>query len=137
MKLLTLILLIGTLSINSNTNEFTDHLNIRWILNEKTNSGIYEDLLDLNFITKDSSRTEELPAHLIYGGLTFKNDGVLIEHVWNWCGTGNPPSFHEAQWTVNSEGEQEVLTIFNSGKWNGKYLINSINKETLSLKRIE
>jgi len=119
-------------------NNFEKHLiNKRWILNEEHNSGSYDDLVSLQFIPFDSPSKEKLPRHLRYAGLTFKENGVLIEHVWNKCGTGNPPNYYEAKWSIKPDSEDKILTISKSRKWDGKYLVQSITLESFNLKRVK
>jgi hypothetical protein len=140
MKLFTLLLFLGTFWNNSEITEitrFNDHQNIRWILNDKTNAGIYKDLMELNFVPQESSLTEELPYHLKYGGLTFKENGVLIEHIWNKCGTGNPPNSYESKWEISTEERGDILVISNSSKWEGKYLVKNLDSKKLNLLRLE
>lgn len=140
MKLLTLLVFISFFGIDSKTNEvngFNDFQNIRWILNEKSNSGIYKDIIELKFITASSQLIEDLPYHLKYGGLTFKKNGVLIEHIWNKCGTGNPPDFRQSHWEITNVENGELLEISNSSLWNGKYLVIKVDSKALKLKRLE
>lgn len=138
MKTVLTILLIITLfnlSILKEENEFENLLNIRWILNDKHNSGSYYELNELNFVNSNSEIVESLPYHIKFAGLTFKKNNEFIEHVWNKCRTGNPPSHYNGKWKFDKENK--IIMINNTQKWNGKYLVLKMNLKELKLKRIK
>jgi len=113
--------------------ELVSFTEIRWVLNDKTNSSLKNEE-ELNFIHHNSFLSEELPRHLKYGGLTFKKDGILIEHVWNRCGTGNPPNHYKSNWEFINNSDVSILRIYNNQKWAGEYFV-SIENKTLTLIR--
>ena len=115
--------------------KLTDFIEIRWVLNNKTNAGPVKNDKKLIFINHNSPLVKELPYHLKYGGLTFEKDDILIEHVWNKCGTGNPPNHYKSNWEFIKNSEVQILRIYNSRKWNGEYFI-SIDRNVLTLIRI-
>lgn len=138
MKLLS-ILIIGLLQLNfgvQKENGDLSHLfETRWILNDKDGHISIQDLDTLSFIRQDSPLTEDLPYHLKYAGLTFQQNGILIEHVWNKCGTGNPPDHYKANWEIINQTEGQILRIENSRKWDGEYIVATLEKQNLQLIR--
>lgn len=114
--------------------ELDSFTQIRWVLNDKTNAGPVKNEEKLIFIHDGSPLTEELPLHLKYGGLTFKKEGILIEHIWNKCGTGNPPNHYKSNWEFISNSDSPILRIYNSRRWAGEYFI-SIEDNILTLIR--
>lgn len=113
----------------------TDHLFKRWVVNAPSNPGSFSDLKEIEFILSNSEDAEKLPMHLKYGGISFQKDGVFIEHWWNQCGTGNPPSSKSSEWSISDNGIEKLITISGSNNWNGIYLIDKLDSETLHLIR--
>lgn len=107
----------------------------RWVVNDPSNPGSFLELDEINLKSYESQEAQRLPMHLKYGGITFQKDGVLIEHWWNKCGTGNPPSSAEGEWKISDGSNEMIVTISGTSKWNGSYLIQFIDSETLNLKR--
>lgn len=64
------------------------------------------------YIPKNSSLTADLPMHKKYSGIEFSESGTIKFHVWNKCGTGNPPDFYIGTWKLTNEENQIILTTF-------------------------
>ena len=138
MKFITTLLMFALFGNNVFAQtDLDDLLETRWILNLQDGSVPVEDLEQLNFVTVDSPITEGLHMQFRYGGLTFKPNGLLIVHVWNKCGTGNPPNHYDAHWELITNTENTVLVISDTHQWEGKYFVQFVSPDLLKLSRIE
>jgi hypothetical protein len=135
MKYLPILILSLLTSFIYQTNE-TDIDNLfesHWVVNNENSN--FQDLENFEFIIYNSFGTENLPDNLKYAGLTFQQDGTLIEHVWNRCVTGNPPDHFKADFRIEEIGNVSVIKISNSRIWDGDYILESLTETNLKLKR--
>jgi hypothetical protein len=123
----------------STTSEWTKEINIdhlfeeRWVINAY--GGNINEFEDFDLINYNSPEREDLPDHLKYAGITFQRDGTFIEHVWNKCGTGNPPDHFKAEFKIHKSGQESTIKISKSIKWDGEYVIVALTNDSLKLKR--
>ncbi|GEM_PF-6376430 len=136
MKAIVSIFALITL-LNSSTDKPIENVKLlgRWLVNDPSNPGSFSELDEINLISYESQEAQNLPMHLKYGGITFQEEGVLIEHWWNRCGTGNPPSSAKGEWEISDGSNERIVTISGTNQWNGAYLIKFIDSETLNLRR--
>jgi hypothetical protein len=64
------------------------------------------------YIPKNSLLTADLPMGKKYSGIEFSESGTIIYHVWNKCGTGNPPDFYLGTWKRTNVESQIILTTY-------------------------
>ena len=133
------ILLFSSLPIISNFNSENGNINLlletRWILYHNDPKVSPQDLDTLILYPFESPKTENLHPVFKYAGLTFECEGVLIEHVWNKCATGNPPDHFKATWSIIEQPGSRLIKIEKSIKWNGEYIIVTLEDQKIVLLR--
>ena len=103
-----------------------------WVLNSK-NLNIKQDTLE--YIPYNSPLTTELHPVLKYGGIRFEWNGVFVQHIFQKCGTGNPPASFKGNWTISTEKETHLLTtiVYDDKIIKKMYYIYSISADRLIL----
>lgn len=114
--LLFLILTFGLLNNSDLSAQDTIKLNPKelighWVLYYKIQH-VYPPKQDtLEYVPFNSPLTEDLHPALKYGGIQFKNNGLFLQHVFNKCGTGNPPDSFDGSWTIIKDNDKLILSI--------------------------
>jgi hypothetical protein len=133
MKLIFIFCLISSSFTLNNDVEVDKLFDKRWVRN--SDNGDVESTLDFELITANSLKTESLPMHIKFAGITFEKDGTFIEHVWNKCGTGNPPDHFKSNFQIIELGSHITIKITNSRHWDGEYKLLYLTEGRLRMKR--
>ena len=121
--LLSALIVFSLTSSNLSLMSFENQLlNENWLLIESKSKG------NLHQFT---SRSADAKRENVKTCLIFKENGVLIER--NDLNTTKP--FSISDWRFIEEGNKQFLKISNSRHWNGRYVIDQLDKYHLSLIR--
>jgi hypothetical protein len=106
----------------------------RWVLNSKDpNLNILVHGQDtLEYIPFNSNLTNKLHPALKHAGIRFEENGSFYMHVWNKCGTGNPPDFYEGIGALLEDKNESVITIKLDNQMK-KFIIYYLSKDKLVL----
>ena len=115
-------------SINFNPKELIGH----WVLYHDI-PHVYPHKQDtLEYVPFSSPLTKDLHPALKYGGIQFKNNGLFVQHVFQKCGTGNPPDSFDGSWTIIKYNDKLILSI-KINERSREYYIYFLSKEKLIL----
>lgn len=99
---------------------------------QNKDSVIYQDTVV--YIPYNSRLTDDLSPNWKYQGTEFGESGSLTEHIWNWCGTGNPPNFYLGSWKIKIDKNQPILTITSGlSQTDREYYLYFLNADKLIL----
>lgn len=106
----------------------------RWVVNSKDpNINIFSNEQDtIEYIPFKSDLANDLHPALKYGGIRFEENGVFYKHVWNKCGTGNPPDFYEGTWELKDDEAGPKVIIKTTGQ-EAKFTIHYLDNDKLVL----
>jgi len=138
MKITTLLLfaLVSFTQTPQNNVQNAD-LFAHWVINDPGNASTFENLDNINFVLESSATALTLPMELSGGGITFLENGTFIEHWWNANATEDIPNFIEGKWVISEKEDQMLLTVTETNRWNGKYIIDKLTPRSLRLKRMK
>jgi hypothetical protein len=100
----------------------------RWVLNSK-DLNVEQDTLE--YVPYNSPLTADLQPLLKYGGISFRKNGIFLQHHWKKCGNDNSPNFSESGWTIVNDKNKTILIIESNKKI--EYYIYSLSSDKLVL----
>ena len=131
---ITLLALLTSSSFAQDKINSDELIGTRWVLFHDDPNVQAEELDTLIFYPYKSSKTDSLHPAIKYAGISFESNGVFIEHIWNKCGTGNPPDHYMAEWyELENGGGILMIGINESRKWDGEYTVCWVTAKQLTI----
>lgn len=85
------------------------------------------------YVPRGSERAEKIDLSEKFGGITFKENHVLIRHIWKRCGNDYSPNYEEGTWSLHEKKGVWILSITGINLAVGNYEVISIKEEEIIL----
>lgn len=89
------------------------------------------------YVPRGSERADNIALSEKFGGITFKENNVLIRHFWKKCGNDNSPNYEEGQWRLHEKKGIWILSIALKKQPGGHYQVLSIKEDELVLNLLD
>lgn len=101
------------------------------MLSEYSSPNVKRDTL--TFVPYQSPLTNDLHPSLKHSGIRFEKNSVYFQHVWNKCGTDNPPDFYEGTWSLDTLDNDIVIKTTVGKRIDGNYLLHYLSEDKMIL----
>ena len=89
------------------------------------------------YVPRGSERADNIDLSEKFGGITFKENSILIRHRWKRCGNDYNPNYEEGTWSLHEKEGIWILSIALKNQPGGNYQVQSIKEDEIILNLLD